>query len=490
MASRYDVVIIGAGMSGLAAGIRLAMFDKKVLILERHNIPGGLNSYYHKKGRPFDVGLHALTNYAPKNARGAPLTKLLRQLRIPWDALRLCEQHGSEVRFPDVRLRFTNDFEVLRQQVHAAFPHAADRFDAFVRFVREYDDVSLDAPPVAARPVLEEKLGDPLLIEMLFCPVMLYGSAVEDDMELGQFCTMFKSIFLEGFARPEGGVRTLIKLLRDKYVELGGELRFKRGVRRILHEDGRVTGVEVERVTGADAHVEPLPAGEDVVIEASAVISSAGYLETLALVEGATQPGEDEFPRGKLSYMETILVLDRQPRDLGIDPTIVFFNDSPRFHYRAADDYADLRSGVICASNNFAHVTDPPPEGLLRITSLASWDRWSALARPEPYASVKQRWHDEQVKTLLRYVPDVRPNVVFSDCFTPRTVFHFTRHLRGAIYGAPKKVRTGLTPFSGLFICGTDQGFLGIIGSMLSGISIANARVLQPAAQGASHAAS
>ncbi|MCH8964053.1 MAG: FAD-binding protein, partial [Planctomycetes bacterium] len=32
----YDVIIIGAGMSGLAAGIRLAMFDRRVCIIERH----------------------------------------------------------------------------------------------------------------------------------------------------------------------------------------------------------------------------------------------------------------------------------------------------------------------------------------------------------------------------------------------------------------------------------------------------------------------
>ena len=37
----YDVIIVGAGLSGLAAGIRLAMFDKKVLILEKHTVVGG-----------------------------------------------------------------------------------------------------------------------------------------------------------------------------------------------------------------------------------------------------------------------------------------------------------------------------------------------------------------------------------------------------------------------------------------------------------------
>ncbi|MBY0517012.1 MAG: NAD(P)-binding protein, partial [Bacteriovoracaceae bacterium] len=38
----HDAIIVGAGMSGLAAGIRLAMFGKKVVILEKHTIAGGL----------------------------------------------------------------------------------------------------------------------------------------------------------------------------------------------------------------------------------------------------------------------------------------------------------------------------------------------------------------------------------------------------------------------------------------------------------------
>ncbi|HKB57067.1 MAG TPA: FAD-dependent oxidoreductase, partial [Lacunisphaera sp.] len=48
--SHYDVAIIGAGMSGLAAGIRLAHFGRKVCIFERHNTPGGLNSFYSFDG--------------------------------------------------------------------------------------------------------------------------------------------------------------------------------------------------------------------------------------------------------------------------------------------------------------------------------------------------------------------------------------------------------------------------------------------------------
>ncbi len=78
----YDVLIIGAGMSGLAAGIRLAMFSSRVCILERHYAVGGLNSYYRLDDRNYDVGLHALTNFAPRGAKHGPLPRLLRQLRL------------------------------------------------------------------------------------------------------------------------------------------------------------------------------------------------------------------------------------------------------------------------------------------------------------------------------------------------------------------------------------------------------------------------
>ena len=42
----YQLVIIGAGLSGLAAGIRAARFGTKTLIVEQHHRAGGLNSWY------------------------------------------------------------------------------------------------------------------------------------------------------------------------------------------------------------------------------------------------------------------------------------------------------------------------------------------------------------------------------------------------------------------------------------------------------------
>src|SRR6187402_2568894 len=173
-ASHYDVVIIGAGMSGLAAGIRLAHFGKKVCIFERHNVVGGLNSFYSIGGRKFDVGLHAMTNFVRPGVKGTPLTKLLRQLRIDRDEFALCEQKQSRVAFGprgETSLRFTNDFAVFESEVAAKFPAQADGFRQLVAAIRTYDDVSLDAQPVSAREVVRRHIRDPLLEDMLFCPL-------------------------------------------------------------------------------------------------------------------------------------------------------------------------------------------------------------------------------------------------------------------------------------------------------------------------------
>ena len=105
----YDTIIIGAGLSGLAAGIRLAYFEKRVCILERHTTIGGLNSFYRLRNRNHDVGLHAVTNYAPPGTRTGPLSKLLRQLRMRWDDFDLAPQIESSVVFPSCILRFFCD---------------------------------------------------------------------------------------------------------------------------------------------------------------------------------------------------------------------------------------------------------------------------------------------------------------------------------------------------------------------------------------------
>lgn len=459
----YDAVIIGAGMSGLAAGIRLAHFDKRVCVVEKHYAFGGLNSYYKLRGREFDVGLHAVTNFATHGDRSAPLAKLLRQLRLTPDDFALLPQRHSEIRFSDCRMQFTNDIEVLADEVARAFPGEADRFRSFVAIVRSFEDTRLDQPYRSAREELSVHLQDPLLIEMLLCPIMYYGSAEEHDMDFTQFVTMFKALFLEGFARPREGVRRIIKTLVRRYRTCGGTLRMRSGVDRIIIERDRVLGVEL---TGGET------------ITADTVLSCAGYHETMRLCQGHDYrtPVEE---RGRLTFVETIAVTDKTPADLGHDATIVFFNDGRTFRYARPEEPVDLHSGVVCCPNNYEGHQDLT-EGLFRLTWIAQYEAWT-LPDEATYRTLKDRYRPHFLDRARQYIPAISDHIVDFDMFTPRTIERYTGHIGGAVYGSPRKRRDGRTPYGNLFICGTDQGFLGIIGAMLSGITIANLHILSEA---------
>ncbi len=457
----YDTIIIGAGMSGLAAGIRLAYYDQRVCILERHYTIGGLNSFYRLRGRDYDVGLHALTNVTPKGTKTGPLARLLRQLRIRWDDFAIAPQLGSEIAFPSKRLKFDNNERTLRDEVAWAFPQEADNFDRLSREIVAYDDLSESHSGVSAREVVASILRDPLLVEMLFCPLMFYGSAREHDMDWGQFSIMFRSIFLEGLGRPAAGVRLILKHLVRKFRALGGELKLRSGVQRIAVNDGRVTRVVLEN---------------DEELECRNVVSSAGWCETMRLCDDG-QPVVTSRAPGQLTFCETIATLDAQPAALGHDRTITFFNDRDEFVWQKPSGLCDVRSGVICSPNNFAY-DSPLDDCSIRITALANFDRWRALDE-DTYRLEKLRWYDRITESAVRFVPDYRGRVIDTDMFTPTTIVRFSGHDNGAVYGAPEKQMDGRTHLDNLFICGTDQGFVGIIGSITSGIAMANRHCLR-----------
>ena len=472
--AHFDTVILGAGMSGLAAGIRLAYFGQKVLILERHNAAGGLNGFYSIAGRKYDVGLHAMTNYVAPGIKGTPLVKLLRQLRIRREELDLAPQLSSAIHFAGKRIRFANNLSLLESEIAREYPKQIDAFRRLDQFIRDFQEAALDAEPGSARTAVAAYINDPVLADLLFIPVSYYGSARENDMDLPQFAIMWKSLFHEGFARPYEGVRQIIRVLLDKYRAAGGQRKMKCGARRLLNNGTHVTAIELDN-------------GET--LTANNILSSAGLVETLRLC--TSQPEENANNNiGQLAFSETITVLNQDPqRDFGWHDTIIFFCDSDRFHYESvhADSsitsLIDPRSGVICIPNNYAYSDNRTlPEGWLRVTARASYPGWKNLSATD-YATAKEIWHARLNQIARRHLPavtdaDFDQAVVAQDMFTPGTVERFTGHLGGAIYGAPRKSRNGRTPFANLFICGTDQGFLGITGAMLSGISMANFHIL------------
>jgi phytoene dehydrogenase-like protein len=315
---KVPFLVIGGGLSGLAAAIRVARFNPSVLLLEKHSRLGGLNSYFYRNKTLYETGLHAITNYAGPRDKKAPLNRLLRQLKLQRSELTFCEQYHSEVVFRGcTSLKFSNDFELFQSEIGEKFPLAGDRLQKLLFFLEGFDPF-VPAPFTSAKKFLMEILGDALLVDMILCPLMYYGSSHENDMDLSQFAIMFRAIYQEGMFRPQGTIKDFLDLLVAHLHTLGGSIRTSCGVERIVHHQGTAIGVQ-------------LSSGEE--IECDYLLSTIGRDETMHLLDKTPPTPTSEC--GRLGFFETIYqVPAKAATHLACDKTIIFYNDGERFLYK------------------------------------------------------------------------------------------------------------------------------------------------------------
>jgi phytoene dehydrogenase-like protein len=260
--------------------------------------------------------------------------------------------------------------------------------------------------------------------------------------------------------RPGGSIKDFLDLLLAHYQALGGAIRTGAKVSEILRRNGRVDGVRL--ASGETIHCDFL-------------LSTIGLDETLAKLGSPAGPKKT----ARLGFVETIFQLQSSlcpalPRDR----TIIFYSASRDFHYRKPSEPVDFSSGVICLPQNFADLPDTEYREV-RSTHLANYERWREIAdNSQAYAAKKAETADQSKETLERIIGSFSPAIVFQDTFTPLTIERYTAKKEGAIYGNPEKIKDGVLGYDNLFLAGTDQGFLGIVGSMLSGVSMVNQHIL------------
>ena len=453
----FDVLIIGGGLSGLGAGIRLSHFGKRVAVFERHAIPGGMNGFYFRDGHCIDAGLHAMTNIAADGDRSAPLNLLLRQLRIKRSELDIVPQGHSLISFPSAKLVLDNSLDSLKSQIAERFPDEIGGFQAVCDFV-DSNAYSWKIPPrESTRRFLESHIESPLLRDMLLFPAMYYGSATPDDMDLQLFCNLFRGIYVEGLGRPRHGMRPFIQRLVGRLRENGGELFLANGISRINN------GVEGVSSVIDDRGVEHT---------ADAYISSIGAAETAAICSAPVPPLQ-AAQNAEMAFIEGKFALAKPPAELGIDASVIFMNRADDFQFRPSTGLFDTRSSLLCMPGNFPLCDDAFSANSIKISLIASPTLWFNLD-DDSYLKAKDDAREAMVALLESLASEIRPNIISCDLFTPKTIRRFTGHRNGAIYGSPTKFTDSLTGCPNLFLCGTDQGLYGIVGALISGNVLAN----------------
>jgi phytoene dehydrogenase-like protein len=117
MKDRFDVIIIGSGIGGLVCGAKLAKEGQKVLILERHALPGGCVTSVRKKGYNFDYGAHL---FGSCNKDGI-LRYYLRELGVSdLEFIRL--DPADRFVFPDMAIDVPQGIDEYMEKLRALFP--------------------------------------------------------------------------------------------------------------------------------------------------------------------------------------------------------------------------------------------------------------------------------------------------------------------------------------------------------------------------------
>ena len=341
MATRYDAVIVGAGHNGLVAAAYLATAGRRVLVVERRDVAGGIASTIE-----FAPGFKASVG---PDLCGLLLPQVVSDLRLADHGLDLLPLDPTVTTLdPDgAHLWLWRDESRTLDAIKTRSPRDAQRYRDFATLVQR---IAAFLRPRMSQPAVQpevERAGD--LIELLRLGVAFrrIGSEAmhetmrtlpmaiadflnewfEDDVlkatlamqglqgvSLGPRSAGSAAVFLyhqlgqpawprAGWALPRGGAGGLAGALVEAVDARGGEIRLNALVSKILVKDGRAAGVVLEN-------------GDE--IEADTIVSNASPRTTfLELLEpGVLAP---EFVREVMNIRyrgvtaKLLLALDRAP---------------------------------------------------------------------------------------------------------------------------------------------------------------------------------
>lgn len=451
--SKYDVVIIGAGLGGLIAGAHLAKRKQRVCICEQHIQPGGYFTTFNHKGYRFDGGIQGSED---SGMMMASIKQLGLQKRIQFSKSRFSiatDDFFGRMETPDdISLYFEELSRLFPREKSSLRKLNQDMLDfcsvieGFTRMPNPLfqGPISLmsDYPKWIVRDA--SKLKSSLrFAKLMSVPIEDYIARYVDDRKLREIlCQMtyngtpasfglsFLSYFLD-YYYPKGGVQSLPDTLASSIVERGGEMRYRTAVKEIMTEGDRAVGIVTED-------------GEE--IRSSCVINNGdmrrAYNEMIP---------EGKVPSEYLKRLENaglsescfcvFLGVDIPPKDI---PTqgchhVLLFSVNRNGTGEDADFYDDVFCEISVPS---LHDASLAPEGksvviLQTVANQDYSDYWGIKdgKKTERYEEIKQRVAEKMIKRAEVIIPGLSEKTEVKLAATPYTMERYTLNAGGASVG-------------------------------------------------------
>ena len=259
------VVVVGAGLGGLSAALRLAGAGRKVTVVERESVPGGRNGLLNKDGYSFDTGPTVLTMPSliqdAFSCVGEDLKDWLELMPLS-PLYRAFYADGSQI---DVHANTAQMEEEIRTQVSAEEALGYRKYVDFVTKLYKYEmndfiDKNIDSPfnlltPNLARlialggfrhlqPKVNQYLKDPRLQKVYSFQAMYAGVSPQQALAIYAVIAYMDSV--NGVFFPKGGMHAVPRALAGAAEKHGVTFKYNSTVTSIERSNGRATAVITE----------------------------------------------------------------------------------------------------------------------------------------------------------------------------------------------------------------------------------------------------
>ncbi len=256
------VVVVGAGLAGLSAALRLAGAGRKVTVVEREAVPGGRNGLLKKSGYSFDTGPSVLTMPDLISDALACVGEDIKDWLdlVPLKPLYRAFYHdGSQL---DVHAD-TNQMQAeIAKSISSKEAEGYARYVEFVTKLYKYEmkdfiDRNIDSPlnlltPNLARlialggfrklaPKVNQFLKDPRTQKVYSFQAMYAGVSPQQALAIYAVIAYMDSV--NGVFFPKGGMHAVPRALAGAAEKHGVTFKYSRTVTSIERKNGRATAV-------------------------------------------------------------------------------------------------------------------------------------------------------------------------------------------------------------------------------------------------------
>jgi len=486
--SDYDVVVIGAGNGGLTSALGLAKKGLKVMLLERHNIPGGCATSFIRGRFEFEVALHQLSGLGTEDFPG-PLRNTLEQLGVMEKLDFIQMDNLYRVIMPeslDITLKADRPEAVaaLKERFPKESSNIDRFFDLLYDFCTQWIHVTILRDPKASKDkfpvyfknalkstqeVFDDFFHDPLL-QAAIGVYWSYQGLPPSKITFNDFAiTLWAYLEFKPW-HLKGGSQALSNALLNTYLEAGGEVRFNCGAKKIIVSNGQVKGVITEH-------------GDE--ISTNRVVSNAGTATTyVELIDSEHIPNQlrSEFGTMTLgtSFVSVFMGFDKEPHQMDINHTTSFIVGSTDAEQVYAKGKTLLTPDWLLFSCYDVDDPDFSPKGLSQasLVTMSYAKPWLKIP-PQHYHKIKYDYAQKMVDQLVKIYPGIKNHIEAIDVGTPLTHMRYLGHPGGSAYGFDRSAkdseifRTKKSPIKGLYLAGAWPGMGGFQPSLTSGAQVA-----------------